>query len=219
MNSLALLTLVASALAADSSITAGPSALPSDAPIPISKGYTGTVASSYYAALNSFYGQPEVASAVSVARTLNSDAQISWVSSFYGKYNTDLASIAQQYSEVFTQDGVSSGSVSVPSGDSSLNAAIASITSGHASASESGKSGKSDSKSGSKSGSDSDSKSGSKSDSKSGSKSDSKSDSKSSSKSDSKSSGSGSSDSSSAGGSTPFVAAGGVIAGAALLLL
>lgn len=35
--------------------------------------YTGSLASSYYAALNSFYGQPDVASALSAVRTLTSD--------------------------------------------------------------------------------------------------------------------------------------------------
>ena len=87
---------------------------------------------SYYAALNSFYGQPDVASALSAVRTLTSDtsAYNDWVTSFFGAYADDYSSIQSQYADVFTQNAMETGTVSIPSVDESdLSSLVGSITS------------------------------------------------------------------------------------------
>lgn len=96
--------------------------------------YTGSLALAYYSALNSFYGQPSVAAALSAAETIasdNTEAYNSWLASFYGTYNPQLQSIASAHADVFTQNGFESGAVSIPTGnDPAISSLLASATGG-----------------------------------------------------------------------------------------
>lgn len=214
MQKFAFIPLVAAALAA------------SDVPNPLgdTTSYTGTLASSYYAALDAFYGQPSVAAAVEAARTLASDdtsGYNAWVTSFYGQYGGDFQSIASEYADVFTQNDMESGSVSIGSvADSDVSDFLNSVTaSGDASSVASGVAAANLRNSTRSGGAGSGSKSGSGSDSKSGSGSKSGSDSKSGSASASGTSGSSSSTDNGGARSGSFMAAGGVAGAVALALL
>lgn len=232
---LVFLSSLAAALAASESAgsesagseSAAPSVTATPALLGITTSYTGTLALAYYSALNSVYAQPSVASALAAYGTIASDdqsAQLLWVNSFYGTFGSQFNSVASQYADVFTQDDLASGSVTVGSADpSELSALLASATSngsvgdivsGISSAQLKATSG-SGSKSGSKSGSDSESGSSS------GSGSSSRSGSSSGSGSSQSNSASGSSSSSDNGGarSGSYMAAGGVAGVVALALL